>query len=765
MSLLGRAALLLALCAAVYALVMALGSRRGGRRAWQESAERGVYAVFALTTLAIATMWAGLLTDAFELRNVAEYTSSTLGAQYKITALWGSQAGSLLLWAWIFSGFSSLAVYTNRARNRELMPVVVAVLMVIALFFLGLLSFVTSPFETLATVPAEGRGLNPLLQNFYMQIHPPLLYLGYVGLSIPFAFAIAALVTRKLDTGWIQSIRRWTIFSWLFLGIGILLGAKWAYETLGWGGYWAWDPVENAAFMPWLVATAFLHSVMVQERRGMLKVWNMVLVILTFSLCLFGTFLTRSGIISSVHAFGESTLGPFFLAFIIAVLVGSLALLVTRLPLLRSQHTLESYLSREAIFLANNLLLVGLAFAVFWGTMFPILSEAVRGDRITVGQGYYDQVALPIGAALLVLTGVGPADRLAQGQPRPAAAALCGAAGGGGHRRRAPAPADRPRRELDRVARRDRGGLRHDLHRRRGVARPARAPCPWERLVAGGVRQHGRPQPAPLRRLCGPSGHRGAVHRPGRLQGLCHRGGRHGARGRPGRGGRLHAPQRGRRQRRGCPQVARERPDGGLPRRPAGDDHEPGPGHLRRRRHRGGRGGDRLGADARPVHGAHPAEGRRHRQRVGVRQPAGALAVGGGGDHRLGGPDRGLARPAVCRGASLPPARPPRPAAARGRERAPAVLAGALILAAVALALVVVLAWPLVARRDESVPADPGADARRALEEDLARSLGAIREIEMDHRAGNLSDEDFAELDRAERARAVELMRRRDALR
>jgi cytochrome c-type biogenesis protein CcmF len=409
MSLLGRAALLLAFAVAAYALVMALGARRrGGRRAWQASAERGVYGVFGLTTLAIATMWAALLTDAFELRNVAEYTSSTLGAQYKVTALWASQAGSLLLWAWIFSGFSALAVYLNRRRNRQLMPVVVAVLMVIALFFLGLLSFVTSPFETLALVPAEGRGLNPLLQNFYMQIHPPLLYLGYVGLAIPFAFAMAALVSRKLDSGWIQSIRRWTIASWLFLGIGILLGAKWAYETLGWGGYWAWDPVENAAFMPWLVATAFLHSVMVQERRGMLKVWNMVLVILTFSLCLFGTFLTRSGIIASVHAFGESTLGPFFLAFIVAVLVGSVALLVSRLPLLRSQHTLESYVSREAIFLFNNLLLVGLAFAVFWGTMFPILSEAARGERITVGQGYYDQVALPIGAALLVLTGVGP---------------------------------------------------------------------------------------------------------------------------------------------------------------------------------------------------------------------------------------------------------------------------------------------------------------------------------------------------------------------
>ncbi len=408
MSLVGRAALLLALVVAAYALVTALGSRRPGRRGWEASAERGVYAVFGLTSLAIGTMWVALLTDSFELRNVAEYSSSTLGAQYKVTALWGSQAGSLLLWAWIFSAFAAIVVRINRNRNRELMPVVIAVLMGIGIFFLCLLSFVTSPFETLAVAPAEGRGLNPLLQNFYMQIHPPLLYLGYVGLSIPFAFAMAALVTRKVDTAWITSVRRWTIVSWLFLGIGILLGAKWAYETLGWGGYWAWDPVENAAFMPWLVATAFLHSVMVQERRGMLKVWNMVLVILAFSLCLFGTFLTRSGIISSVHAFGESTLGPFFLGFIALVAVSAVALLVTRLPLLRSQHSLESYISREAIFLFNNLLLVGLAFAVFWGTIFPVLSEAVRGERITVGQGYYDQVAMPIGIALLVLTGVGP---------------------------------------------------------------------------------------------------------------------------------------------------------------------------------------------------------------------------------------------------------------------------------------------------------------------------------------------------------------------
>jgi cytochrome c-type biogenesis protein CcmF len=407
-SLLGRAALLAALIAALYAIVAALASRRRGGRPWGESAARAVYAVFGLTSVAIVTMWTALLTDDFALRNVAEYSSSTLAPAYKLTALWGSQAGSLLLWAWTLTVFASIVVLVNRGRNRELMPIVMAVLMGIAVFFLGLLTFVTSPFETLAVVPAEGRGLNPLLQNFYMQIHPPMLYLGYVGLSVPFAFAIAALVTRRLDTSWIASVRRWTIASWLFLGAGIMLGAKWAYETLGWGGYWAWDPVENAALMPWLVATAFLHSVMVQERRGMLKVWNMALVVLTFSLCLFGTFLTRSGVISSVHAFGESTLGPFFLAFIAVVLIASFALLVSRLPLLRSQHTLESYLSREAVFLFNNVLLVGLAFAVFWGTVFPIVSEAVRGERITVGQGYYDQVALPIGIALLILTGVGP---------------------------------------------------------------------------------------------------------------------------------------------------------------------------------------------------------------------------------------------------------------------------------------------------------------------------------------------------------------------
>ena len=408
MSLFGRAALLLAFLAALYAVGAALWSRRPGQQRFMVSAERAVYGMAAVTTVGVVTMWTALLTDRFDLADVAGYSSRTLGANYKITALWGSQAGSLLLWTWLLSLASLVVVITNRRRNRELLPVVIAVLMGVGVFFTAVLSFITSPFETLSPVPTDGRGLNPLLQNIYMQSHPPLLYIGYVGLTVPFAFAIAALVTRRLDTAWITSVRRWTILSWMLLGIGIILGSRWAYEELGWGGYWAWDPVENAALMPWLVATAFLHSVMVQERRGMLKIWNMVLVTLTFSLALFGTFLTRSGILSSVHAFGESTLGPYFLGLIVLVLVGAFALLITRLPLLRSQNSLESYVSREAVFLYNNLLLVGLAFAVFWGTIFPILSEAVRGDKITVGQGFFDQVAAPIGLALLFLTGVGP---------------------------------------------------------------------------------------------------------------------------------------------------------------------------------------------------------------------------------------------------------------------------------------------------------------------------------------------------------------------
>jgi cytochrome c-type biogenesis protein CcmF len=407
-ALFGRVLVLLAMGCAAFAVVAALNSRRPGRRVWQLSAERAVYTTAALMSGAMLVMVWALLTDNFSFAAVAEYSNSTLGWPYKVGGLWASEAGSLLLFAWILSMYSAFATWLNRHRHRHLMPIVVAVLMTVAGFFAVMLSFATSPFNTLAQAPAEGSGLNPLLQNPYMLIHPPILYLGYVGLAIPFAFAIAALWTRRLDTEWITSIRRWTVISWILLAVGILLGARWAYGELGWGGYWAWDPVENAALMPWLMTTAFLHSIMVQERRGMLRVWNMVLIITAYSLSLFGTFLTRSGIVSSIHAFGASTLGPYFLTFILGITVASLLLLISRLPDLRSRNSLESFISREAVFLYNNLLLVGLTFAVFWGTVFPVITQVVRGQKITVGTGYYNQVALPIGIMLLILTGIGP---------------------------------------------------------------------------------------------------------------------------------------------------------------------------------------------------------------------------------------------------------------------------------------------------------------------------------------------------------------------
>jgi cytochrome c-type biogenesis protein CcmF len=271
-----------------------------------------------------------------------------------------------------------------------------------------MLMFVTPPFERLAFTPAEGKDLNPLLQNYWMTIHPPSLYMGFVGCAIPFAFAMAALITGKLGDVWIRTTRRWTLLAWFFLSLGNLFGAEWAYLVLGWGGYWAWDPVENAAFMPWLTCTAFLHSVMIQEKKNMLKVWNMVLVILTFALTIFGTFLTRSGVISSVHSFTQSGLGPFFMGFLGFVLVVSLGLLIWRLPLLKSENELDSILSRESAFLLNNLILVGIAFSVFWGTIFPVISEAVRGIKITVGPPFFNKVNAPLGLILLFLTGVGP---------------------------------------------------------------------------------------------------------------------------------------------------------------------------------------------------------------------------------------------------------------------------------------------------------------------------------------------------------------------
>jgi cytochrome c-type biogenesis protein CcmF len=404
----GSLALAIAWALALYAIVMSVIGARWRRRDFVASGEHAALAVWGMAVIATAALLHALATHDFNLEYVAHYSSSTLPLQYTIAALWGGQAGSLLFWVLILTSMSAIVHLQNRQKNRELMPYVTAAIMIIALFFLSMLNFVTPPFERLAFTPPEGRDLNPLLQNYWMTIHPPSLYMGFVGCSIPFAFAMAALVTGKLDDIWIRTTRRWTLLAWFFLSLGNLFGAEWAYLVLGWGGYWAWDPVENAAFMPWLTCTAFLHSVMIQEKKDMLKVWNMVLVILTFLLTIFGTFLTRSGVISSVHSFTQSGLGPFFMGFLGLMLAVSLGLLFWRLPMLRSENELDSILSRESAFLLNNLILVGIAFSVFWGTIFPVISEAVRGVKITVGPPFFNKVNAPLGLILLFLTGVGP---------------------------------------------------------------------------------------------------------------------------------------------------------------------------------------------------------------------------------------------------------------------------------------------------------------------------------------------------------------------
>jgi cytochrome c-type biogenesis protein CcmF len=400
--------LILALVFSLYGIVAALLSIDDKKHHLLASAERSLYGVFLYVVVASLCLIAFLVTSNFRIEYVASYTSSTLPLFYKVSAFWAGQKGSLLLWSLLLTGFSSLAIYQNRLRNRDLLPHLIAILLAINLFFLILMLFVSSPFETLPVPPPEGRGLNPLLQNPGMVFHPPSLYIGFVGFSIPYAFAMAAIINRRSDNDWIRSTRRWTLFSWVFLTLGNLLGAQWAYVELGWGGYWAWDPVENAAIMPWFTGTAFLHSVMIQEKKNMLKVWNMVLVILTFLLTIFGTFLTRSGVISSVHAFTQSGIGSFFVVFMIILTVFSGGVLIKRLDLLRSRNRFDSFLSRESTFLFNNLILLGAAFAILWGTVFPMLSEAIRGVQITVGPPFFNKIMIPIGIALLFLIGVGP---------------------------------------------------------------------------------------------------------------------------------------------------------------------------------------------------------------------------------------------------------------------------------------------------------------------------------------------------------------------
>ena len=351
-----------------------------------------------------------LFTSNFDIDYVARYTSYETPNIFKISALWAGQSGSLLFWLFILSIFNTITIIQNQDRHLNLMPWVIITMSAIQLFFLILTNFITNPFEPTQAdfVVQNGNGLNPLLQNITMAIHPPTLYLGYVGFSVPFAFAFSALVNKDIGALWIRSIRRWTLVSWLFLSIGIILGGWWAYQELGWGGYWAWDPVENASFMPWLTATAFLHSIIVQEKKDMLRVWNMVLIILTFSLCIFGTFLTRSGVMSSVHSFTESSLGPVFLSFVFIILASSFGLMFSRMTVLKSPRKIESVSSRESGFLFNNLIFVVMCFAVFWGTLFPVITEWFNGDKISVGPPFFNQINTPIGLALLALTGIGP---------------------------------------------------------------------------------------------------------------------------------------------------------------------------------------------------------------------------------------------------------------------------------------------------------------------------------------------------------------------
>lgn len=401
----GYIALFLALAASLYSAIAFVFGTRRKQPSLIRSARNGLIAAGGLIFLSVAILLYALLTHNFQIEYVALYTSRDLSLPYLISALWAGNDGSLLFWAWLLSICGIIVVLQKRDVGGKLVPYASVIILLTQAFFLILLLSVSNPFHQLPFIPAEGRGLNPLLENPGMIIHPPLLLAGYVAFTVPFAFAIAALLSRRLGDEWIIAIRRWMLMAWLFLGIGNILGAWWAYVELGWGGYWAWDPVENAGLLPWLVATAFLHSIMMQRRRGMLKVWNMVLVILTFTLAIFGTFLTRSGILSSVHTFGESSLGPFFLAFIGITLFGSLGLLYSRSKNLKSESEMESLVSRESTFLLNNLLLVGAAFAIFLGTVFPVISEAVRGVKISVGPPFFNQVNGPIFLAIILLTG------------------------------------------------------------------------------------------------------------------------------------------------------------------------------------------------------------------------------------------------------------------------------------------------------------------------------------------------------------------------
>jgi cytochrome c-type biogenesis protein CcmF len=415
---LGSLALLLAFLAAVYAVVAGIVGILTRRTLLTKSSRNAGMAVFALVTVAVACLEYFFFTNDFSLAYVVEHSNRALPPYYKFASLWAGQEGSLLLWTWLLSGYAFFVLFLNRKRHPELMPYVGVVLAGVQTFFLTLNNFVATPFQVMASANgagvmhlarlAEGRGLNPLLQYPEMVIHPPMLYLGYTGFTVPFAFALAALLGRYPGEKWIHITRRWTMIAWCFQSVGILLGAHWAYAVLGWGGYWAWDPVENASLLPWITGTAFLHSVMMQEKRGMMKVWNVWLVFTTFMLCILGTLLTRSGVVSSVHAFAQSSIGTWFVVFLAIVFVVCFVAYWKNRDYLRSDNQLDSLVSRESSFLFNNLILLAACFAVLWGTLFPVLSEWVQGSKISVGPPFFNKVNVPIALFLLLLTGVGP---------------------------------------------------------------------------------------------------------------------------------------------------------------------------------------------------------------------------------------------------------------------------------------------------------------------------------------------------------------------
>ena len=405
---LGFACLLLALAICVYGIGASLYGVRRGRPEFSESGRRSVYALAGILTVAFLVLELAFLRNDFAFNTVADTSSRSTPTFYRAAAVWSSQEGSLLLWAWLLSMWSSAALFLTRRRMRDVAAYATAILLGFGGFFVSLMLFYANPFATTRPAPPEGVGLDPLLRFPTMMIHPPMLYSGYTLCTIPLAFGMGALLARRVDADWIRAIRRFAFAGWLFLGIGILLGARWSYSELGWGGYWGWDAVENASLMPWLTATAFLHSLMIQEKRGMLKVWNVSLVLATGTLAIMGTFLVRSGVLNSIHAFGGATLGVPFVCLIGVLIAGSIYLVVSRREMLRSESRLDSLLSRESIFLANNLVLVALCFVIFWGTYFPLISEAVTGQESSVGPPWFDRYTVPLALVLVLLSGIGP---------------------------------------------------------------------------------------------------------------------------------------------------------------------------------------------------------------------------------------------------------------------------------------------------------------------------------------------------------------------